>query len=513
MSLTSSISNLVDGTIGVFSPLRALRRRLARDAVKTSDRFSSYQGASFNRPRSNWSVSPGSADADLLPELDTLRERSRDLIRNDPHAASISQSFVDNVIGNGIKPQSLVSAEGLGLSSDQAEEVRNACEKVWSRWVAFSDATDHEDFYGLQALITKQILTNGEVFVIPTMVEDAGRPYALALEVIEADRCESKNGIDHPNGRNNLRSGIELGKRGQPLAYWIRVSHPGDGVYERSSKRKWRRYAAKSPNGRPNIFHLMNRRRPGQTRGEPLLSPALATFRDLGSFIEASLIKERVSACFSLFISKDDPYTAALQRADATRSGQRINEIEPGMIEYLAPGESVQFGNPTNVGATFDPFVERHLRAIGASIGLPLELVTNDFSKTNYSSARAALLESRRMFKRHQQYLCSRLCQPVYELLIEEAWLRGEIPFVDFDRSRFELTKTRWIPPGWAWVDPLKEVQASAAAIDLGVSTLAEEAASQGRDWEDLLEQRAIEKRKTQEIEEEIGIQPVEENE
>ena len=108
MNLSSTISNLVDNTIGVFSPLRALRRRLARDAVSSSDRFSSYKGASSNRPRSNWSVSPGSADADLLPELDTLRERSRDLIRNDPHAASISQSFVDNVIGNGIKPQSQI---------------------------------------------------------------------------------------------------------------------------------------------------------------------------------------------------------------------------------------------------------------------------------------------------------------------------------------------------------------------------------------------------------------------
>jgi len=242
-----------------------------------------------------------------------------------------------------------------------------------------------------------------------------------------------------------------------------------------------------------------------------MLSPALATFRDLSSFLEASLIKERVSCCFSMFISKDDPYSAALQRADATRSGQRINEIEPGMVEYLSPGETVQFGNPTNVGNTFDPFVERHLRAIGASLGLPLELVTNDFSKTNYSSARAALLESRRMFKRHQQYLSSRFCQPIYEMLIEEAWLKGEIPFVDFDQSRMELTKTRWIPPGWAWVDPLKEAQASAAAIDLGVSTLAEEAASQGRDWEELLEQRSIEKRKIQEMEAEFGIPTVEE--
>lgn len=509
MNLTKTLQTMIDGAIGLVSPTRALRRQLARDAAAAADKFSSYTGATYNRPRSNWTVSPGSADADLLPELDTLRERSRDLIRNDPHAASIAQSFVDNVVGNGIRPQSLATADEMGVSQDQASDIRGACELAWSRWAEKCDSTGHDDIYGIQALVARQLLTNGEVFVIPTMVEDVGRPYALALEVIEADRCESQNGADNPNGRANLRAGIELGRRGQPLAYWIRVSHPGDGIYERRTKRKWRRYAAKSPTGRPNILHLMNTMRPGQTRGVPPLSPALTAFRDLGSFMEATLIRERVSACFSMIVTTDDPYSAAISRADTTRNSQRINSLTPGTVEYLNPGESVQFGNPTTTGATFDPFVERNLRAIGASLGLPLELVTNDFSKTNYSSARAALLEARRMFGRHQRYLSTRFLQPIYEMLIEEAYLRGEIPIADFDRLEFQLTRTRWVPPGWSWVDPLKEVQASAAAIELGVSTLAEEAASQyGRDWEEIIEQRAMERRRQAEIEKAMGLAP-----
>lgn len=505
MKLTEKITETIDRVIGVFSPVRALNRQMARKAAE--QKFSSYTGASNDRPRSNWNTSAGSADADLLPELEDLRERSRDLVRNDPHASSIQQAYVDNIVGNGIKPQSLVSAEELNITEEQAAEVRKACEYVWQRWVSDADASEHDDFYGLQALIMKQIFTNGEVFVLPTMVNDDSRPFGLALEIIESDRVESKNNADNPNQKgSNLRSGIELGKRGEPLAYWIRTSHPGDGIYERNYKRKWKRYPSKNSNGRLNVLHLMNKRRPGQTRGEPLLSSSLATFRDLSSFLEATLIKERVSACFSMIVTSDDPYQSALQRSDSTRNGRRINSLEPGAVEYLAPGENVQFGNPNNTGSTFDPFVERNLRAIGASLGLPIELVTNDFSKTNYSSARAALLESRRMFKRHQEYLISRLCKPVYEMLIEEAWLRGFIPHVDFDKYRYELTKCRWVPPGWAWVDPLKEAQASAAAVELGVSSLAEEAASQGRDWEELIKQKAYEEKRRIEIRNKLGL-------
>lgn len=505
MKLTDRITETIDRFIGVFSPLKALNRKMARKAVE--EQFTSYTGASNARPRSNWNASAGSADADLLPDLENLRERSRDLVRNDPHASSIQQAYVDNIVGNGIKPQSLASAEKLGITEDQASEVRKACEDVWHRWVSEADASDHDDFYGLQALIMKQIFTNGEVFILPTMIDDESREFGLALEIIEADRCESKNNADNPNNKNtNLRSGIELGRRGEPIAYWIRTSHPGDGIYERSYKKKWKRYLARNANGRKNVLHLMNKRRPGQTRGEPLLSPSLATFHSLSSFLEATLIKERVSACFTMIVTSDDPYQSALQRSDATRNNRRINSLEPGLVEYLSPGESVQWGNPNNTGNTFDPFVERNLRAIGASLGLPLELVTNDFSKTNYSSARAALLESRRMFKRHQEYLISRLCKPVYEMLIEEAWLRGFIPYVDFDRNKHELTKCRWVPPGWAWVDPLKEAQASAAAVSLGVSSLAEEAASQGRDWLELQKQLAYEQKMKEEIRDSLGL-------
>ena len=180
------------------------------------------------------------------------------------------------------------------------------------------------------------------------------------------------------------------------------------------------------------------------------------------------------------------------------------------MVSYLAPGESVSFGNPNaNNAADYNEFVTRNLRAIGAALGLPIELVEMNFSMVNYSSARAALLEARRVFSRWQSYLISHLCENVYAMVIEEAWLRGEIPYRgDFESARYELTRSRWVPPSYGWVDPKKEVEAAQIAIDTGLSSLATEAAAQGRDWETIMEQRARE----QQYAEELGIKDSEDS-
>jgi lambda family phage portal protein len=167
------------------------------------------------------------------------------------------------------------------------------------------------------------------------------------------------------------------------------------------------------------------------------------------------------------------------------------------------PGESITSFNPQRPSATFEPFVDRILRAISAALGLPYELVAKDFSKTNYSSARAALLEARRYFKVRQEWLAQKLCQPVWEMLLEEAYLRGEIDagnFYEKGRPMPAWVRARWIAPGWSWVDPLKEVKASREAIAGNISSLADEVAGQGKDWEEILEQRAREEQKRKEL-------------
>lgn len=488
----------LDAAISVVAPGWAMNRLKARTATKM---LSSYRGAEKNRLRADWKALNGSADADLLPDLPTLRQRSRDLNRNDAHASAITGTVVANVVGTGLKPQSRPDRDALGITEEQATEFSRKAERAWRRWVPTADSQNRMDFYEIQALVKRQIIENGEVFVLPLMIKgDVMRRYRLALEIIEADRVETPP--EH-RANPNIRDGIELGERGEPIAYWIRKRHPGDLLLGQLGvgKPEWVRYPAVNKAGRKNVLHLYAVKRPGQTRGEPFFAPVLAAFKDLADFMEAEIVAARVAACFSAFITKTDAYEAVQSNSNTDAAGKRLEGIEPGMFHYLQAGEEITFGDPKRPSGAFEPFVLAVLRSIGASLGLPLELVLKDFSRSTYSAARAAVLEARRFFKCDQMWLAQRLCLPCWEWLMEEAWLREDLPAVDlFGEEREDWLKASWIAPGWGWVDPVKEVNSSTLAIEGGLSTLADECAAQGRDWEDVMTQQKREQDRRKEL-------------
>ncbi|MFH2030847.1 MAG: phage portal protein, partial [Bacteroidota bacterium] len=131
MKITEKITNGVDNVIGFFSPKAKLKRRMFREAIKLSEKFGSYRGAEKNRMRSSWIPGGGSADQDIIPDLSDLRERSRDLNRNDAHASGITNTMTTNVIGTGIRPQSRVDKEALGIADSKVDKFQKKAERSW----------------------------------------------------------------------------------------------------------------------------------------------------------------------------------------------------------------------------------------------------------------------------------------------------------------------------------------------------------------------------------------------
>lgn len=491
-----SFSSIVDSVVGAFSPRAQLRRMQYRQAIGI---LSAYAGASRERPRDNWIASAGSADKDLLPELDRLRARTRDLVRNDPNARAIIETAVMNDVGAGITLRSRVNAKAVGMTDAQAEVFQREVEDLWDEWCKTSDCGERLDFYEVQELVDRQHLENGEVLVnLPRIATSPTRRIGLTLEVIEADRLSTP--IDM-TGDPKVRYGIELGERGEPVAYWVRRHHPNDVVMTRGTglmRDAYLRVPAVNAYGQKNILHLYNMRRAGQTRGEPWFAPVISYFKDLGGYMEAEVIAARVAACFAVVIKKTDGYMAAISSGKDQGDGTRSEELSPGMFEYLEPGEDVSTVNPSRPSSQFDPFVDRVLHSVCSALGLPYVVVAKDFRQVNYSSARAALLEARRFFKTRQNWMGRKLCQPVYEQVIEEAYLRGLFvsKIADFTRNRMALCRSVWVPQGWGWVDPKNEIEASLNAIKGNISTYADECAAQGRDVDEVFEQRAREDKK-----------------
>lgn len=494
-SFLDRVKDNVDSFIEIFNPKAAFMRRYARNSSKTL--FSGgYSGASKNRLMSHWLPGGGSADADLLADLPTLRERSRDLVRNDGFASGILKTYSSNIISSGIRAQSRLKYDRLKITKDQAVTYQKSMEEIFDAWIQQADANQKLDFYEIQDMIVKQIAENGDVIVIPLRIDKPGRK-GIALQIIEADRLGNPQ---HMPDKIDLRNGIEIGEYGEPIAYWVKKTHPGDVIYSGARFDDYIRYPAYDEFGNKNVYHLYTMERPGQSRGIPLLAPVLNLFKNLNSTIEASVLKERIAACFALFVTKADPLSGAIGRGETQTSGQRYESVEPGQIMYGNPGEKMEVATPSNPGGTFDPLVTLLLRNISAAINIPYEVVAKDFSRTNYSSARAALLDAVKMFKAIQNKISKNFCQPVYDMVIENAYLTGELDLPDFYGNRAEWSRVKWQAPGWAWIDPLKEVQAAELALKNQVLSMADISGNLGHDWEETFEQIAVEKEKRKEL-------------
>jgi lambda family phage portal protein len=486
----------IDRLVEYVAPVWAAKRKAAREILNIQ--ATNYRGASTSRIFKNWSVSTVSPDAAVDGELETLRNASRDLNRNEAVAAGMTDTFTYNTVHTGLMPQSKIDHERIGITEEQATDFQTDAEEIYRRWQETASACGRMTFSEIQLLAARQIVESGEFFAIRRAIDQSWRPYFLSLEPVEADRIE----FPAKNTEKNIRYGIEFGERGEPLRYSARWRHPGDSFYHgpgNPNDYKW--VKARDDRGALLVYHLFAMNRPAQTRGVPWFAPVIERFRNMADYIDATIVSARVAACFSVFITSEGPYAAATARADETTStGQRLEYIEPGMIQYLSGQNTVTFGKPEQPQTTFEMFTERLLRMIGTSLNLPYEMVIKDFSKTNYSSAKAALEQAYRFFRYWQAFITIKLCQPVWRQLLWEAWNRGELVARDFQRHFRDYTNTVWVPTGWVSLDALKEAQADEINLRNNSTTLAKIAARSGEDWEDVLTQRAREKNKAENL-------------
>ena len=448
-----------------------------------------FRAAASNRLRSGWNLGRSNATPANWT-LQRLREYCRDLERNDPVASGTIDTFGVNIVGQGLQPQSKLRSEALGISEDRAQYLQRQAEAIFSGWKELADAGNRSNFDEQQFLALCTVIRDGEVFVHPTWADEPWRPLGRCLELLEADRLTTV-GAQTITGQE---TGIDVGSRGEPAVYNFTKVDPTKGISNYSGATE--RVAAWDEAGRPNVIHLYRAKRPNQFRGVPLFAPVITMFQDMADFLEARVVAAKVASFLSVFVTRADSYGGADFATD-TEAGtnKNIEDLEPGEIRYLKVGESINTIDPHKGGDTFTGFVNEILRIIGASLGLPYELLIKDFTQTNYSSARAALLEGRRMFMTWRRWLAAKFCQPVWSLVLEEAMLRGqwEVRRRDFYANRSEYLRADWLGGGWGWVDPVKEVAASIAAILAGLSTHAKELAGQGEDWQEIFKQLHIE--------------------
>jgi lambda family phage portal protein len=453
-----------------------------------------------------WQPFAGSPDSDLLPELPMIRARARDLTRNHGVAGGALQTQLDNVLGCGLWLAPMPDYILLGKDRAWASEWRRRVKALWRNYAdtTWCDAGKSLTLDGLATQVFSGAWMNGDGLALPLWLPEPFAPAATKLQVIESDRlCNPYFKMDTAS----LRGGVEIDQYGAAVAYHIRKSHPGDTYwYMTGADFTWDRIEATTGWGRKRVIHAHDKGRAGQSRGIPALASTMHEFKVLkdyrGAELKATVVNAMVGMVIESALSQEGLLDLLSSDKDALNkyvdglNGRQRTAVDfsgGGMIMPIPLGDKVSGFTPARPSTAYEPFTRTAFRHIATGLNMPYELLMKDFSQTNYSSARAALLEAWRFFTGRRNWLALNFYQPVYELFFEEMVDAGEIEAPTFYEQKCAWCRARWIGPGRGWVDPLKEAQAAELRMDIFVSTLEDECAEQGKDWEEVLEQIAEE--------------------
>ena len=396
-----------------------------------------------------------------------LLARSRELVVTNGYAANACEAYAANLIGDGMKPSSLI----------EDAELRDKVQRLWLAWTDQADADGLTDFYGLQAMIAREMFVAGECFVrFRSRRAGDGLLVPIQLQLLQSEMLPFEKTEATPNG-NRIRCGIEFNLIGRRVAYHFRRRHPGDSTDLGDVMPETVRVPAE------DVLHVYRPIDAGQIRGLPHVAPAMVRLFLLDQYDDAELDRKKTAAMFAGSITKNAPEEALMGEVEDTGEGIGIASLEPGTLQVLLLGEDIKFSSPADVGGGYEAFQYRTLLAISASLGLPYHLVTGDVRQANYSSLRAELVEFRRRIGQLQHgVMAHQFCRPIWRRWLETAALSGALDLPDMTKAK----PVHWIPPRWDWVDPLKDIQAQLLGINAGLVSRRKVVEATGYDIEEI---------------------------
>ncbi|MDZ4282811.1 MAG: phage portal protein [Hydrogenophaga sp.] len=495
--------NKLERAIAAALPSWAVSRAKARvqiDALQQlPDMTASSQDATASGSSSSarrwWNPMPRDARTDTLRFLPSQRGASRDLARTSPIAVGAINTNIDRVVGTGLALSAQPALKVLGWTPEQALEWKAHVHNEFSLWADSTECDIEQtlNFYQQQALVLRAVLESGDCFtILPDGKPTATQPYALRIQVLEADR------IGNPAGQVDTASmagGVRLGEGGAPEAFHVYDQHPGGYLPGSGGMYAGRWVDRVGSSGRRRVLHHFRKLRPGLPRGLPYLAPIIDCIKQISRYTEAEIMAAVITAYLTVFIETPSGNAAPVFDGTTAGAGAPGNEIGlgQGAVVGLAPGEKATSVNPGRPNPNFGPFIESVITQIGMALSLPRELLIKQFN-SSYSASKAALLDAWVYFRSVRTWLALSFCQPIFETWLTEAVARGRVPAVGFFADpllRWAYTRAAWPGDSIGSINPKDEVAAYSAAIDARLmSRERAEWELWGSDWNDTYAQK-----------------------
>lgn len=512
--MASDSTTLLDQTgQPIPAPVRARAQRMAASASANAFYRRAYEGAGRDHASTeNWDAPTISGASAVASDRRHLSARIHDLIRNDGPTATAVEKKLNSVVGAHWRLSAKPNALRLGLTDDQAQVLSDQIEALWKDYAHESgfwvDVERDCDIDGLLMLAARHVITDGEAFAVLGF-RPSPTGFSTCVQIIHPARCS--NDKDAPDS-HTMRDGVEIDTNGAATAYWFRRAHPGERSFgQLQNLHIWDRFERETAWGRPRTLHVKAKAEAGMKRAVSDFASVLRERKQGHQLTDYELQASMLNAVSALFIetpldmfdamdsvSQDVPDVSEVHATNQDYHKHDPIRINGVRAQVGAPGEKFTLTQPNHPNANFEPFMKTVLRSMAARVGITYEQMTGDWSQVNYSSARAAILEVAKGFVVVAGLLKKSFMGPIYRAWLEEAFDLGLITvpvgvpgFVEMPEA---WAHAEWVGAGKGYVDPEKEVKAALLRIAGGLSTEEIEAAEQGRDWKEIILQRARER-------------------
>lgn len=493
--------------------------------------FFPYDAADWTSPESrDWFPQVRSPDYEINRYRDRITARARDLRRNDGWAAGAISRVLDSTIGAAYRLVAKPDYRALALFNSAfdavwAKEFRSYVEACWR---GYEQDAGHYNDVARELTVSQQFrlalghkLVDGESTIVaywlPDRVGYGAARYATAFLGVDPDRLS--NPYEGPDTKY-LRGGVEKDELGVPVAYHFRRAHQYDW-YNAVEAMEWERVPREDADGFRRVYHDFDRDRFAQNRGVSIFAPVLSRLKMLAKYYGVELSAATVASAFGLYVQSPfdaDMIRNALNSDDDLEEGlgwyqdmrtdfhkDRALQVNGVNMSILAPGEEVKSVTATRPNSAFSPFTHEMLRSLSVVLGTSAEQIHNDYSESSWSSARAGIAEAEKTFVRRCQDFDLNSAGPMYATWLEEVFDTGAVPMPRGNCPAYReavsaYARCYWLGAARGWVDPVAERQGVVLGLDAGLSTLEQETARQGGDWEENLEQRAIEYNRMKEL-------------
>ena len=433
--------------------------------------FESGRRSSSRRTR-GWAPGQGSPAADILPDLEELRGRSRDLERNSPLALGAIQTKANGVVGTGLHMRSVIDFTVLGISDqEKIQQLQYTIEREWEIFEREADFTGLTHFKDMQRLLYWSGTISGDIGIARRWRKRTGETYGTRVVAIEADR------ICNPNRHTDsdaVQGGVKISADGEILGYHVTDRHPGD---IRGAALKWGYVPRRGPSGMLQFILAGRATRPGQVRGVPLFAPIEETLKQLGDYTNAE-IKAAINDAYLFAFEEqpsevDDEGNPIITRPDGETDASGELTLEDLTITTLPPGSKFNVKKPERPNTAFDGFVSAFCKYIGTALGLPYEVLLMHFG-ASFSASRGALEVAWKGFLVEQAWFIRTVLDPIREWQFTEMVASGRFDapgFFEDPIKRAAWLGREWIGPTRIQINPQVEAKADEVDINIGVKT------------------------------------------